>query len=49
MAIALLQNQKPLIMSINLKAKTAATSYQIIHLATHADFPNKRSGVFHIT
>ncbi|AFZ24102.1 hypothetical protein Cylst_1845 [Cylindrospermum stagnale PCC 7417] len=28
----------------NLKAQRAATPYQIIHLATHADFPNKQSG-----
>ncbi|WP_414552396.1 CHAT domain-containing protein [Anabaena sp. CCY 0017] len=28
----------------NLKAQTTATAYQIIHLATHADFPNKQRG-----
>jgi CHAT domain-containing protein len=28
----------------NLKAQRAATPYKIIHLATHADFPNQASG-----
>jgi len=28
----------------NLKAQSANTNYKIIHIATHADFPNKKNG-----